>query len=385
MPANLNRSQCSPEDDQTRSWSTRIANAPDPFAQRPATRTNKPVIGPPVEERRTDGDRSTRVLSATEWLKAKDASNNLRRAPRASGPPQLPRHSSRDHLSDVNRANLLFDPARPEMSGQVRVTTRTTFDDCSADGRRRAVAVERAASVERARRLEAQAAMEAERAAEANELLELRSMGIRSVLARDTPKVNAGFSAARSPVQTRARSRALANNDTRGAPSPPSPPSTPPPQAAVEQAPPPPDAWQAARRSYAHRQLMVDGTPLDLDLSWIAAPLVRAAEGTPPSPYPAHIPPLLPLLSLGHGPSPAACTQGCAPQHLQRSGTTGHCQLPTPFILSQHRRTSALSPSRCPPQRRRPRRGEQRRSERLVDSDRSHLVGLAPLPLPTGG
>ena len=44
--------------------------------------SNKPSIGPSVEDRRTDGDRKHVMLSATEWLKQKDENNNIVKAPR---------------------------------------------------------------------------------------------------------------------------------------------------------------------------------------------------------------------------------------------------------------------------------------------------------------
>ena len=77
--------------DMTRSWSTRIAAPPDRTVEKPKAK-NKPTIGPQVCERRTDGDRSTRMEDAEEWLARPDA-NALQPTMRNGGPPILPRSS----------------------------------------------------------------------------------------------------------------------------------------------------------------------------------------------------------------------------------------------------------------------------------------------------
>ena len=267
-------------EDQTRSWSTRIANTEDPFLARHSNNHSnlqnmsighreQKVVGMPVEERRTDGDRSTRLMTATEWLQQRDEHNNLRSAPRGQGPPMLPRKSARDHLSERNRDTTLYDPAQPGIQPQVRVTARSTFDDCSAQGRKRAVLAERQAQFERARQLEMDARMEAELAAEANELLELRSMGIRSVVAAQR-----GPNDPRSPVQTRAAAKKKAGGAVAPAPTP------------MEPAPAPQETgaplagWGLARETFNPKKpVFIDGKPLSIDLEWITGPLDRKIEG----------------------------------------------------------------------------------------------------------
>ena len=273
-------------DDQTRSWSSRIAHTEDPFIARHTTnhanlqnmrveQRTATIRGAPVEERRTDGDRYTQMMTATEWLKQKDEHNNLRSVPRASGPPVLPRKSARDHLSDRNRDTVLYDPARPDVAPRVRVTQRSSFDNCSAEGRRHAIQNERFAQAERARQLELEARLEAEHAAEANELLELRSLGIRGIIAaRET--------AHRSPIQTRAAAKKAAG---AGAAAPMSTPMEPTSREPASMGEGPVQGWGVVRQQInPHKQVFVDGQPLDLDLSWIAGPLERKLEGFRGSP-----------------------------------------------------------------------------------------------------
>lgn len=268
--------------DQTRSWSSSIAAVDDPYTRLPPPQ-NRPSIGPPVEERRVDGDRYTQFAPASEWLRDKEKeSNQLRRTPNNSGPPTLARNSTRDHLSDVNREHVLYDPARPDLPTRVRVTRRTTFDNCSYDGKRAAFAHEKMEQQMRARQRDADAELEAAEAAEANELLELRSMGIRGVMAR----ADTGAAATRSPIVTRSVSRAA--SAASGAP-----PATPTPDASSESSATgagatwgvsPPQAaegasrWDVARVAYRPTPT-IDGKPIDLNLAWITAPLKRHAEG----------------------------------------------------------------------------------------------------------
>jgi hypothetical protein len=275
----MTRSSTPEPADMTRSWSTRIASTSDPYLERPAPR-NKPVVGFSVEERRTDGDRSTRLVNTKEWLERPDH-NALRPAPRAGGPGSvLPRHSARDHLSESSRRSAMYDPARRELPGRVRVTQRSSFDDCSSAGRRRGIATDRAEQRQREWQLAAAAEAEALAAAEANELLELRSLGIRAVLAKSE---EVGFVA--SPPVTRSKTARAA-----AAPAPP-PPPPPPPSAPADTwgsggvAPSASAGWELARATY--KPTKVDGQPMNLDVSWIVAPLSRDGGGFRPKNHPS--------------------------------------------------------------------------------------------------
>lgn len=278
-------------DDQTRSWSSRIAATDDPFVKRGynmhgnlqnmrvSTRQTR-VLGNAVEERRTDGDRHTQMMTATEWLMQKDDKNNLRAAPRGAGPPVLPRSTRRDHLSDRNREVTLYDPANPGVQPQVRVTARNGVDDCSAQGRRRAYMEERQANEERARQLAMERRLEEERAAEANELLELRSMGIRAIIAKNEEHQPGN---ARSPIVTRAAAKKAA--------VPPAPTPAEEAAAAIFAAAEEPKAgeplkgWGRAREEFNPKKpIFIDGKPLSIDLEWITGPLERKIEGFRGSP-----------------------------------------------------------------------------------------------------
>ena len=130
-------------------------------------------------ERRVDGDRSTEVVPAVEWLSRADANPLVQRK---DAPPMLPRHSARDHLSDVYKHSVLFDPAQPQIQTVVRVTRRQTADGCSAEELRSALVKDQQAAKMREVLKRQQAEKKAVEASEANELLELYSMGIRGVL-----------------------------------------------------------------------------------------------------------------------------------------------------------------------------------------------------------
>jgi len=156
-----------------------------------------------TNERYVDGDRVTEIYPAREWL-ARDDANPL--VQRKAAPPALPRHSSRDHLSDRNRVHSLFDPAQPQVTTVVRVTRRQTMDGCSQEQRTSALARDQQAAKMREVLKMQQAERLAAEAAEANELLELYSMGIRGVLAGTDATSQPGDKAkARSPIVTRAR------------------------------------------------------------------------------------------------------------------------------------------------------------------------------------
>ena len=130
-------------------------------------------------ERYVDGDRSTEVVPAVEWLSRADANPLVQRK---DAPPMLPRHSARDHLSDVYKHSVLFDPAQPQIQTVVRVTRRQTADGCSAEELRSALIKDQQAAKMREVLKRQQAEKKAVEASEANELLELYSMGIRGVL-----------------------------------------------------------------------------------------------------------------------------------------------------------------------------------------------------------
>ena len=68
-------------------------------------------------ERFVDGDRVTELVPAVEWLQRDDANSLVLQK---GGPPRLPRHSARDHLSDRNRKHALFNGSRPEVTATVR-------------------------------------------------------------------------------------------------------------------------------------------------------------------------------------------------------------------------------------------------------------------------
>ena len=119
-------------------------------------------------ERRVDGDRITEMVPAHEWLNRPDT-NKLKE--RADGPPVLPRHMPRDHLHDRNRELTVFDPADMGRTQYVRATRRRLPSPESEQQMRNQ-------NYARQRDLELQEQRAAE---EANELMELRSMGIKAM------------------------------------------------------------------------------------------------------------------------------------------------------------------------------------------------------------
>ena len=122
-------------------------------------------------ERRVDGDRVTEFIPAVDWMAREDA-NLLSRDEKLKGPPVLPRGMSRDHLHDRNRDRTLFDPANPGLETYIRVTRRkhpTVAEE---------VAAQKAAQDQHSMQQHRLAC----EAADANELLELRSLGIRTVM-----------------------------------------------------------------------------------------------------------------------------------------------------------------------------------------------------------
>jgi hypothetical protein len=158
-------------------------------------------------ERRVDGDRSTEVMPAVEWLSRADANPLVQRK---DAPPMLPRHSARDHLSDVYKHSVLFDPAQPQIQTVVRVTRRQTADGCSAEELRSALVKDQQAAKMREVLKRQQAEKKAVEASEANELLELYSMGIRGVLSGTEAYSQPGDKGKLRPVT---RSQTAANRD----------------------------------------------------------------------------------------------------------------------------------------------------------------------------
>ena len=158
-------------------------------------------------ERRVDGDRSTEVMPAVEWLARADANPLVQRK---DAPPMLPRHSARDHLSDVYKHSVLFDPAQPQIQTVVRVTRRQTADGCSAEELRSALVKDQQAAKMREVLKRQQAEKKAVEASEANELLELYSMGIRGVLSGTEAHSQPGDKGKLRPVT---RSQTAANRD----------------------------------------------------------------------------------------------------------------------------------------------------------------------------
>ena len=123
-------------------------------------------------ERRVDGDRVTMMVPARDWVRRPDA-NNLYVDPKARYAPTLPRYAPRDHLHDRNRVNCVVDPACPGVEQYVRVTRRRLPN----------AELEEAAIRQAEARFLAHQKREELAADEANELLELRSMGIRATMA----------------------------------------------------------------------------------------------------------------------------------------------------------------------------------------------------------
>ena len=122
-------------------------------------------------ERRVDGDRVTEMVPAGEWL-AQAKKNGIVFDPDQIYPPRLPRHSERDHLHDNTREHAVFDPANPGLTTYVRVTRRVHSDHAVED------ALQQARKDATKRDLE----WEAKDQAEKNEILELRSLGLRSAM-----------------------------------------------------------------------------------------------------------------------------------------------------------------------------------------------------------
>jgi hypothetical protein len=141
-------------------------------------------------ERRIDGDRITELIPSREWLSGREPGN---RGPDVNPlvpssskyyPPVLPRHMRRDHLHDRNREHALFDSANPGLASYVRVTRRRRNDPVA----------ETALARSRQETREAELAKERDEVRTANELLELRSQGLRKAMAQKS-RLNAAVAA----------------------------------------------------------------------------------------------------------------------------------------------------------------------------------------------
>ena len=122
-------------------------------------------------ERRVDGDRVTELVPTAEWL-AQKAKNGMVADPDGVTPPRLPRYAERDHLHDVTRENAVFDPANPGLTTYVRVTRRINKDR----------AKEEELMAQRLEMRKADVEAEEKDQKEKNEILELRSLGIRAAM-----------------------------------------------------------------------------------------------------------------------------------------------------------------------------------------------------------
>lgn len=146
--------------------------------------TNMPrwdgTADPPPCERRCDGDRIIELVPAAEWL-ADDTKNMLLRnsdnADMLPGRQFLPRTAYRDHLHDNARATSVFDNANPGITTYVRVSRRLAKEGAMGDQAREDQLLQIRAEIREQTRLK-----ELREAQEAREVLELRSLGIRTAM-----------------------------------------------------------------------------------------------------------------------------------------------------------------------------------------------------------
>ena len=135
---------------------------------------------PPPCERRCDGDRIIELVPAAEWL-ADDTKNMLLRnsdnADMLPGRQFLPRTAYRDHLHDNARATSVFDNANPGITTYVRVSRRLAKEGAMGDQAREDQLLQIRAEIREQTRLK-----ELREAQEAREVLELRSLGIRTAM-----------------------------------------------------------------------------------------------------------------------------------------------------------------------------------------------------------
>jgi len=130
-------------------------------------------------ERRTDGDRITELIPVTEWLNDKTANQLIRRPGDAEILPnmlQLPRTKYRDHMHDRNREHSAIDTANPGITTYVRVSRRVSQEKGEST-------VEEDKLLRRRKELRDEALQqELKLQIEKNEILELRSLGIRTAM-----------------------------------------------------------------------------------------------------------------------------------------------------------------------------------------------------------
>lgn len=130
-------------------------------------------------ERRTDGDRITELIPVTEWLNDKTANQLIRRPGDAEILPnmlQLPRTKHRDHMHDRNREHSAIDTANPGITTYVRVSRRVSQEKGEST-------VEEDKLLRRRKELRDEALQqELKLQIEKNEILELRSLGIRTAM-----------------------------------------------------------------------------------------------------------------------------------------------------------------------------------------------------------
>jgi len=130
-------------------------------------------------ERRTDGDRITELIPVTEWLNDKTANQLIRRPGDAEILPnmlQLPRTKYRDHMHDRNREHSAIDTANPGITTYVRVSRRVSQEKGEST-------VEEEKLLRRRKELRDEALQqELKLQIEKNEILELRSLGIRTAM-----------------------------------------------------------------------------------------------------------------------------------------------------------------------------------------------------------
>lgn len=132
---------------------------------------------PPPNERRVDGGRITGKLQSDIWLNDPNKNSLTRISPEADILPnqlKLEYTKERDHLHDNQRANNTVDPAQPGHTQYIYVTRRIDNQD---------PANERRLMEERRRQQQVELEREAEKAREMNEILELKSLGIRTAMA----------------------------------------------------------------------------------------------------------------------------------------------------------------------------------------------------------
>ena len=125
------------------------------------------------------------MVPAREWLagiknqQQREDINPLVEDPRNIYPPSLPHGLARDHLHDRNREHALYDKANPGLATYVRLTRRRGDDEA-----------EETLNRTRLKKRQAEIALERQEMALGNELLQMRSNGIRRAM-RTVDQANA--------------------------------------------------------------------------------------------------------------------------------------------------------------------------------------------------